>query len=251
MISTATRRFCRKFSVALALISALPGAMVVANHAMHNRCDRCGNPCEHSHLVARTVMVPMEVVETRMKTCVVNKTVERDETYTVFKRVPEKRKFTKQTCYLADEVKTQTVTEKQCHVVMNPVERDYKVNVPEVEIHEGTQTRVCHHCGQTYCIEEPCTCTVTRTHEEPRHQSYQEPDVVFTESKKDISYVVKVPKKKTEVCAEETVYKLEPVQKTRKVQVCIPELVKQPVEVKVVKMVEKTIYCCETCSQHH
>jgi hypothetical protein len=193
----------------------------------------------------------MEVVEMRVKTCVVEKLVDREETYTAFKCVPVKRTITKEKCYLADEVKTQTITEKECHVVTNSVDREYQVNVPETECREGTRTRVCTHCGKTCCIEEPCTCQVTTTHKEPRSCTYQEPQVVFTEKKHDITYLVKVPKKEKEVCAEETAYKLQPVEQKRTIQVCVPELVKQPVEVKVTKMVEKTIYCCQKCCNHH
>lgn len=235
--------------LALFLAVGIPGAVVASTHLL-GHCHRCGHACEQTRLVAKTVMVPMQVVETQVKTCIVQKMEERDETFTAFKRVPVKRKFTKERCYLLDEVKTQTITEKDCQVVQNPVVSEYQVNVPETEIREGTRTRLCEYCGETYCIEEPCSCCITRTHKEPRVRTYEEPQVVFTEKKHDISYVIKVPKKETEVCADETVYQLQPVTQTRKIQVCVPEVVRQPVEVTVTKMVEKTVYCCERCSQH-
>jgi hypothetical protein len=237
----------RQVWLVMALTLAAPCALVIANHALHGHCERCGCACEHTHLVACKVKVPMQVTETRVKTCVIQKMKESEETCTVFKRVPVKRQITKERCYLADEVKTQMITEKGCQIVQNPVVSEYQVDVPETECREGTRTRVCHHCGKTYCIEEPCTCMVTTTHKEPRSCTYCEPQLVITEKKREIAYCVKVPKKETEVCAEETVYKLEPVQQTRKVQICVPELVKQPVEVCVTKMVEKTIYCCQKC----
>jgi hypothetical protein len=45
----------------------------------------------------------------------------------------------------------------------------------------------------------------------------------------------------------ETICELVPVQKTRKVQVCVPEAVKVPVEVKVTRMVAKQVLCCNDC----
>ena len=214
------------------------------------RCDHCGSACNTHQLVKKTVMVPCEVTETQLKTCVVKREVEKEETYTVFKRVPVTRKFEKETCYLEDEVKTQTIECKQCKQVENPVVRTFAVNVPVTETHMGTRQReVCTHCGKV-CIEEPCQCQVTRMQRDMRTSNYCEKDVVFETTKKEISYCVKTPKKHTEFCAEETVYVLEPVEKTRKVVVCVPEIIKQPVDVKVVKMLPKTIYCCEKCARH-
>ena len=44
-----------------------------------------------------------------------------------------------------------------------------------------------------------------------------------------------------------SVCELVPVQKTRKVQVCVPEAIKVPVEVKVTRMVAKKVCCCDDC----
>ena len=62
-----------------------------------------------------------------MKTCVVKKQVEREETYTVFKVVPVKRTYTKEKCYLKDEVRTKTITQEKCHRVSNVVVSEYPV----------------------------------------------------------------------------------------------------------------------------
>ncbi len=222
--------------------------------AEHTGCPQCGSTCESCQLVECTVYVPMTVMEKRIQNCVVNKTEQREETYTVFKRVPKTRNITKEICYLQDDVRTQTITEKKCHRVMNPVVRMEHVNVYEPELRETTVTReVCTECGKV-CIEEPCTCTVMVKRPDVQMRECQEPDVVFETTKRDISYCVKTPKKATIPCAEETVYELVPVEKTRTVNVCVPEIVPNVVEVPVQKMVAKRVLCCPSCRHklgHH
>ena len=216
------------------------------------QCCQCGKHGTECHLVKKTIMVPTLVTETRIKTCVIEKEVEREETYTVFKQVPVKKQYKKECCYLADEVKTKTITQTKCHRVQNPVSRTVAVKVPVEECYEGTCTqRVCDECGREVCVETPCMCKKTTLEKEFRSDCTSVEEVVFEKIKKDIDYCVKTPKKHTELCSEETTYKLEPVEKTRKVVVCVPELVKQPVEVKVTKMLPKTIYCCEKCGSLH
>jgi hypothetical protein len=134
---------------------------------------------------------------------------------------------------------------------MNPVVRTYTVNVSEQEIREGTVTREsCTACGKV-CTEEPCTCVVTVERPETRTVTCEVPDVVFETKKREINYCVKVPKKQVTTCAEETVYKLVPVEKTRTVCVCVPRVIKEPVEVTVQKMVPQTVLCCESCCSKH
>ena len=197
-------------------------------------------------------MVPIVVTETRLKTCVIQNTVEREEKYTVFKQVPVKKRYEKEICYLADEIKRQTITQTECHRVSNPVSRVSSVRVPVEEVYEGTELRrVCDECGREVCVEVPCTCKKTRLVKELQSDCYEVEDVVFTKTTKDIDYCVKTPKKHKELCAEETIYTLEPVEKTRTVLVCVPEIIKQPVEVQVTRMVPKTICCCEACGRSH
>jgi hypothetical protein len=248
-----SRPFCSKV-IAIVVFSAatqLAGTELLAGHL---GCQHCGAACESCQLVECTVYVPMTVMEKRVQNCVVNKTEQREETYTVFKRVPKTRKITKEVCYLQDDVRTQTITEKQCHRVMNPVVRMEHVNVYEPEVREMTVKReVCTECGKV-CIEEPCTCTVMVKRPDVRIRQCQEPDVVFETTKRDISYCVKVPKKATIPCAEETVYELVPVEKKRTVSVCVPEIVPNVIEVPVKKMVPQKILCCESCRHklgHH
>ena len=235
-------------SLALLLASTIVVPFTLAGHG--EQCGSCGSPCDTHRLVKKTIMVPCVVTETRMETSVVKKQVEKEETYTVFRRVPVKRKFEKETCYLADEVKTQMIETKQCHQVENPVVRTFAVDVPVTSTETVMRKReVCTDCGKV-CIEEPCTCQVTRMQRGMQTTEYCEKDVVFSTTKKEISYCVKVPKKRTEFCAEETTYVLEPVERTRTVMVCVPEIIKKPVDVQVVKHVPKTIYCCEKCAKH-
>lgn len=215
------------------------------------RCHHCGTHCQPGRLVKKTITVPTVVTETRLKTCIVKTMQEREETYTVFKRVPVKKTYNKETCYLDDEVRTKTITKKNCKRVKLPVTTDYAVNVPVEEFRPKTiHKELCSDCGKA-CIEEPCMCKVTRMTRDVRSKQCERDDIVFETIKKEINYCVKVPKKHTEFCREETVYKLEPVEKTRKVTVCVPEIIKKPVEVKKVKMLKKTIYCCEKCHKKH
>ncbi len=122
-------------------------------------CDRCGNACGKGRLVKKTIMVPTVITETRLKSCVINKSEEREETYTVFERVPVTQRFTKETCYLDDEIKTKTIAQTHCKRVKNPVVRTFSVNVPETTCREGVVRReVCTPCGGKVCVEEPCIC---------------------------------------------------------------------------------------------
>lgn len=213
-------------------------------------CCVCGDCCKPQTAVVKTVMVPTMVAETRIKYVMETKTEERELPYTVFKRVPVTRKYTQDRCYLADETRTKVITWKQCRQVKNPVVRTHTVQVPETEIRTGTRT-VCRCIdGQQVRCEEPYTCEVTVMRPETRSSNCVQPDVVFETKSDVISYCVKTPKKHTVTCAEETIYKLVPVEKTRKVTVCVPVKVPKPVEVTVCRMVPKTVICCPKCKLH-
>ena len=182
-----------------------------------------------------------------MKTCVVKKQVEREETYTVFKVVPVKRTYTKEKCYLKDEVRTKTITQEKCHRVSNVVVSEYPVEVPVTEVRSSVvQQEVCVD-GEAVLVEQPCESQVTKAAQEWQSANCCKEDVVFETTKRDIDYCVKVPKTQKQVCAEETEYKLMPVEKTRKVTVCVPEIVEVPEEVTVCKMVAQTKQCCPKC----
>jgi hypothetical protein len=220
--------------------------------AGHGCCQRCGSSCQTCQLVECTVYVPVTVMETRARSRVIYKTEQREETYTVFKRVPKTQKFTKERCYLDDEVRTQTITEKKCHRVTNPVIRMEHVHVYEPQIREIVPPGSCTDCDKV-TTEEPCTCTVMVKRPDVRTRTCEQPDVVFSETKRQIDYCVKVPKKQTIPCAEETVFELVPVEKKRTVEVCVPEILKEAIEVPVQKMMAKKILCCKTCcgKLHH
>jgi hypothetical protein len=242
----------RAFLASALLLTTLTGAA--------SACDRCGRhgagalccqvcececcPCQ---IAQRTIMVPMCVTETHMKVKIVKTMKEREETYTVFQSVPKKRTYSRECCYLEQEVKSKEITCINCRRVQNPVTLVDTVKIPVTEIQEGVRRReICTECGKV-CIEEPCTCLVTRTADMPRVQNCTREDVVFEECKKTIDYCVLTPKFATKECGEETVCELVPVTKTRKVQVCVPEAIKVPVDVKVTRMVAKQIMCCEDC----
>jgi len=239
-------------------LCALAMLLVLGLSTAAEACDQCGStravrcqicqcgccPCE---LMQKTVMVPMCVTETRMKVKIVKTMKEREETYTVFERVPETRTYSRECCYLENEVKSKEITKTQCRRVENPVLFEDTVKVPVTEMQHGVRRReVCTKCGKV-CIEEPCTCMITRTQDAPRSQNCCQQDIVFEECKKTIDYCVKTPKYHKIDCGTETVYKLVPVEKKRMVQVCVPEAIKVPVDVKVNRMVAKEICCCRDC----
>jgi hypothetical protein len=231
--------------------------MAAANPA--GACDRCGRsnatlccevcqieccPCQ---LCEHTIMVPCRVTETHLQVKIVETMKEREETYTVFEKKEVKRKYSRECCYLEQEVKSKPITCETCRRIQKPVTLVDSVAVPVCELREGVVRReVCTKCGKVVC-ECPCTCMVTRAENVPRVQECTREDVVFEEVGKTIDYCVMTPKFHTIDCGEETVCELVPVKKTRKVQVCVPEAVKVPVEVCVVKMVAKRICCCEEC----
>jgi hypothetical protein len=226
----------------------LSGQAGVCGEVTGRCCSRCRASDQHCQLVECTVMVPTMVAETRIQTCVVMRKEEREETYTAFKRVPVQRQFTCKYCYLDTEIKDQAITEQDCHIVCNPVTSTSTVMVPEKQVRPVEQ----HQKGtadKAGCADEPRSCEVTVLRPEKCTTTCEERDVVFSTTKRDISYCVKVPKWKTEVCTEQTVYKLEPVEKKRTVQVCVPEVVKTPVEVMVCRMVPQTVACCVPCAK--
>jgi hypothetical protein len=211
-------------------------------------CQRCGAGCGKSNLCSRWISVPMYVTETRYHSHVVKEMVDREETYTVFRRVPVERQYFREEMYLEDEIKTKTITEKQCYSVNNPVERTVKLPVPEYQYREAP-------CGQDGCKDGgPCQggcsqgCPVIVLGEQEIQQTCEQPDIAFSKSTREIDYCVKTPKVRKVPCTTETVYKLEPVEKTRTVSVCVPKLVKTPYEVTVLRMVPQLVTCCEACA---
>lgn len=223
----------------------------VGKHAAKSQhqpcCENCGIACSSCDLCEHTVMVPMMVTETRMKPCVVKKQVEREETYTVFQREPVKRTYAKEKCYLKDEVRTKTITQEKCHRVSNVIVSEFPVQVPTTETRSSVVEQERCVDGQRVVVEQPCESQVTVLTEGRQSANCCKEDVVFETTKRDIDYCVRVPKTYKQVCAEETEYKLVPVMKTRKVTVCVPEIVDVPEEVTVCKMVPQVKQCCPKC----
>jgi len=210
-------------------------------------CQACGCDCCPCDIKQHTVMVPMCITETRMKVKIVREMQERKKTYTVFKRVPEKRTYSKECCYLETEVVSKEITKEKCRRVKNDLILEDTIRTPVIELHSGVRRReACTACGKS-CIEEPCACKVVRAEERPRVRYCKRQDVVFEKCKETIDYCVKTPKSEKIECGVETIYKLVPVEKTCMVQVCVPKAVQVPVDIKVQRMVAKQIYCCDKC----
>lgn len=241
----------RRAFLALVAVSALGVPALLNAAGILHKCDTCGKGCEQHVLVECTVMVPMKVMETRVKYCLVEKTEERDEIYTVFEAKPIKREIKKDLCYLEDEVKTKKVTLSECKIVEVPVSIAKNVKVPQIECVEETVLKeVCTECGPV-CVEEKHMVEKARMVDDVRVEQACEPRLVFDKVKKDIFYCVKTPKKQTIDCAVEETVELVPVEKTRKVCVTVPKFEKQCYEVETVKMVPKKIMCCAKCSHSH
>ncbi len=203
----------------------------------HAACSQCGVCC--CPLVECTVMVPMTVTETRVQNYIVWKHVDREETYTVFRRVPEKQEFKKECWYLDDEVETKKIKAETCHLVNNPAIQTYRVNVPHCEIETPASDP---------CMEDACPKTVVRLRKEVRTNDCERPQLVFETNTCTIDYCKKVPKKYEIPCMEETTYKLVPESRTRTVSACVPVVMRKPVDVTVQRMVPKTVVCCPACA---
>lgn len=236
--------------LALGFFGALLVPALLQAEGLLQRCHHCGTSCQPHKLVEKTIMCPVKVIETRVKPCVVEKCEEREEKYTAFKCVEDTRTIKKDCCYLLDEVKSKEIIEKQCQLVDVNVSRTKNVLVPHYEMVETcVQKQVCTLCGPV-CVEEHCLEQKARLVPGSSDEQDCEKQLVFLETKKDLYYCVKTPKKHTIECAKETIFKLEPVVKTRKVQVMVPKIEYQPYEVEVTKMLPKKVLCCVPCSSH-
>lgn len=234
----------------LGVLGALLVPALLRAEGLLSRCHHCGKDCQPHKLVEKTILCPVKVIETRVKPCVVEKCEEREEKYTAFKCVEETRTITKDRCYLLDEVKSKQITEKECQLIDVNVSRTKNVLVPNYEMVETcTEKQICTRCGPV-CVEECCLEEKARLVPGSHEEQDCEKQLVFVETKKDIFYCVKTPKKHTIECAKETVFKLEPVEQTRKVQVMVPTIEYRPYEVEVTKMLPKKVLCCVPCASH-
>ena len=216
-----------------------------------NCCSSCGKQCESHTLVECTIMCPVKVIETRLKPCVTCVCEEREEKYLAFKVEPEERVIKKECCYLLDEVKSKEITEKDCQIVDINVAKVHNIKVPQYEMVEVVrQKEICTECGPM-CVEETCLEERARMVDDICVEQACEKQLIMHETKKEIFYCVKTPKKQTLECTEETAYKLVPVQKTRKVMVDVPKIEYKPYEVVVTKNVPKKVICCQACANKH
>jgi hypothetical protein len=203
-------------------------------------CAQCGRKVPSCQVVECTIMVPMTVIETRMKSHVVYVEKELTEKYTVLvRKKKEPRTYYKPYWCLEDKIEELEITEERCLVVMSPVTREQKVQVAvpigsDDVLHPGDS-------GKTACQRE-----LAVLQEEVQSCTTLEPKLVFDTTKRKIHYCTKVPREIE--CGKETVYELVPELRERKVQAWVPELKKHPVTVEVCRMVPKTVLCCQACS---
>ncbi len=231
-------------------LGALVLPVMLQAEGLFHRCEHCGKSCQPHTLVEKTIMCPVQVIETRVKPCLVEKCEEREEKYTAFKCVPDERTIKKECCYLLDEVKSKEIVDKKCQLVNVDVTRTKNILVPAYELVEKcVQKEVCTKCGPV-CVEECCLQEKARMAASTCVEKDTDKQLVFLETKKDFFYCVKTPKKHTIECAKESFFKLEPVQQTRKIQVMVPKIEYVPYEVEVTKMLPKKVLCCVPCSHH-
>lgn len=235
-------------SVVVALLSIPAAQTAKGDHGHH--CEKCGNSNNACGMVEKTVLCPVKVIETRVKPRVTTECKIIEEKYTAYRVVPEKRTITKDCCYLLDEVKSKEIVEQSCALVDVNVVSEKNVQVPQYELVEKcSEKQVCTECGPA-CVEECCVEEIARMHADVCVEERCEKQLLIHKTTKEIFYCVKTPKKHTIECAEETIYKLEPVEKTRKVKVNVPKIEYVPYEVEVVKMLPKKILTCEECTPH-
>lgn len=213
------------------------------------QCEQCGEPCREYDLTPCTVMVKKLVLETRIKTEIIQVKEQREETYTVFMKKPVRREYVKERCFLADDVKTQTVIDKKCQIIDVPVTRTYTVKVPHCEVRDLPCE--CAACSAKGAKPTTHPTEVVIETKEQRMEHCTEPRLAIATTKKDITYCVKVPKKVKEVCAVEETMELVPVERKRLVDVCVCKVVKKPCEVTVCKWVPMERNCCGKCVTHH
>lgn len=224
-------------------------AMLQAEGLFH-RCEHCGKSCESQMLVEKTIMCPVQVIETRVKPCLVEKCEERVEKYTAFQCVSAERIIKQECCYLLDEVKSKEIIEKNCQLVDMDVLRTKKVLFPAYEMVETcVEKEICTKCGPV-CVEECCLQEKARMAPGTCVEEDTQKQLVFLETKKDFFYCVKTPKKHIVETANEKFYRLVPIEKTRKVQVMVPKIEYVPYEVEVTKVLPKKVLCCVPCSHH-
>jgi hypothetical protein len=237
---------------ALTAIATLLSTAPVVSYGSHLlRCHHCGKNCQTHQLVEKTIMVPKRVVEIRGQNCIVTKTVQREEKYTVFVLKPDKREYKKQVCYLDDEVKEQVITKIEPKLVSVPVSRVNNTKVPQTVCSDEVRCREqCTKCGPV-CVCEVCPVEKTYLVDSIEQQQYNETQLVIDKSQCNISYLVKTPKSYTIPCAEEEFYHLVPVERSRTVTVDLPVIEKKNIEVEVTKMVPCKILVCEACRTHH
>ena len=226
----------RKITTATILVVVLMSSLSYGGGNRH--CHDCGRGCASHQMVKKTIVKPMQVTELRVKSRVIRKHVEREEEYTAFKRVPKERKITEDCWYLDDEVRQQEVEKKSGILVNQDVNSDRNMLRP---------VRVDQYC--TKCNGQVCKCTKTYLDEFIKREKKDEPTVLFPSVKRLVDYCRKTPKKHEIEKATETVMTLQPVTLKRKVMVCVPEIVKETVEVQVWKDINYDVWVCDECKK--
>jgi hypothetical protein len=131
-----------RLSLALLLPLVMAGASWAAcgTACCPPKADCCQPACQQ--YVTRTVCVPEWVTEVRTVRAVEYTTEERQETCTVYKRVPETKTIQTECTVMVPETRTKTCKVTVCTPVWKEVEQQYTVMVPHQEKRQGVR-KVC------------------------------------------------------------------------------------------------------------
>jgi hypothetical protein len=202
-----------------------------------------------SDCVEITVCVPTWVTELRTVKETHYRQEQRERKVTVYQPTQVKTQLESKCTKFYRVTKTDTQVLKIAKPVVKWVVQEYTVQVPHQEIRKGTR-KVCRlvpgTCDQYETVEEPYECTVTVCKPEIRTCKTRVWETVHEEQTKTHTYCTVEPRV-TVTPYEVTECRWLPVEKTQTYTACVPYEVEKQVEVRVCKLVPKTVRVPRCC----
>ena len=96
----------------------------------HQPSADCASVATGCGTVAKTIMVPSWVTDTKMVTCTEYRPEKRERKVTTYKMVPEQKEVTRKCIVMTPEQHTRTVNYTVCVPTTRKVTKQYKVQVP-------------------------------------------------------------------------------------------------------------------------
>ena len=207
-------------------------------------------PCDAARqMVEVTICVPTWVTETRTIKETHYRKEPRERKVTKYKPTTVKVTLESKCTKFYRVKKTDTQTIKIAKPVVKWVVQEYTVQVPHQEVRKGTR-KVCRlkpgTCDQYETVEEPYECMVTVCKPEVRTCKTKVWDTVHEEQTKTHTYCTVEPRV-TVTPYEATECRWLPVEKSETYMACIPYEVEKQIEVKVCKLVPKTVLVPKCC----